>query len=147
MQISNKFPKLREENAVIIVTGKQDAVFYRVKDGFIEKMDAFKVPRPRYSDNEGHFRTRNKGEVIASGWTRELRDNDIIKDFLREFKDRLKQIPLDFEKLYLFVPSHIKNEVKSALPKTYQEKFAREVLGNFYYRSPQYLIEKLEQGV
>jgi hypothetical protein len=143
MKISNKYGNLRDDHALVIVTGKQDAVLYLMKAGHMEKLDAFKIPKPRFSDNEGHAQMRGRGEMIASGWTRELRDEDIISEFVGELKKRLKSINSDFDKVYLFVPSQNKNAIKKALPKPIADKIEAEVSGNYYYRSPQYLLDKL----
>lgn len=141
MKISNKFKKLQEEDAFLVVAGKQDAAFYTLQDGEIERVDAFKIPTPRYSDNEGHSRH----SLVASSWTKEVEDRDIIREFIQEFKTRLKKVDPKFKKLYLFVPSQTKNAVRKALPRTFKDKLAKEVSGNYYYRSPQHLLEKLSK--
>lgn len=145
MKISDNFTKLKEEKALVIVTGKQDAIFYGIEGGRIEKLDAFKIPTPRYSDNEGYTKVRGKGMTFSSGWVRELKDEDVIKEFLLEFKERIKKIPNGWKKVYLFVPSQNKNDVREALPKSYAEKLEKEINGNYFYRSPQDLLELLKE--
>lgn len=143
MKISDKFKKLQEEEALLIVTGKQDAVFYHIKDGEMLKLDAFKIPTPRYSDNEGHARMRGRGEMVATSFTPELEDRDIIKTFISEFKERLKKLPESAQSVYLFAPEHTKNAVREALPPSLSSKIKKEVWGNYYHFSPQDLLEKL----
>lgn len=147
MKISNRYPKVKEEKALIIVSGKQDAVFYGLADGEMLRIDAFKVPRARHSDNEGHFKRQRRGVTLSSGGIREERDKDVLSVFTRELKERVKKLPQDYPKLFLLVPSQHKNEVKKALPKSFQEKVSVEILGNYYYRSPDYLVARLEEGL
>jgi hypothetical protein len=146
MKISKKFPHVKEDNAFVIVAGKQDAAFYRIEGGNIERVDAFKIPRPKYSDNEGNFKVRQKGKTVSTGARLEIDDRDVIKEFLRELKSRLKSQPSNFNKLYLFVPSPYKNDVRKTLPAEWQKKDRSEIMGNYYYRNAAYLVEKMESA-
>lgn len=146
MRIPNQLPQFKREKALILVTGKQDAIFYSAYNGELDRLDAFKIPRPKYSDNEGHYKVRGKGTTLSTGATRELRDEDIIKDFVHELKARIKKMNESFSKFYLFVPSQNKNVIKKALPKMWLEKLDAEVPGNFYYRSPLELLEKIKDS-
>lgn len=140
MKIPKALPQFEDKVAFIVVAGKQNAVFYKVSDGEIDRLDAFKIPRPRYSDHEGEFKTR--GGVGSSGSIKELRDQDIIRDFLREFKRRIKAIP-EFSSMYIFAPDQTKNKIKSALPAQWREKLSGLIVGNFYYRHPLHILEKI----
>lgn len=138
---------MKKEDALLIVTGRQDAVIYRVKNGSMERLLAFKVPTPRYSDKEGFTKAQGRGVTIGSGWPRELKDEDILNEFIKEFKDRLKSISPDFEKLFLLTPSEHKNTVRGALPKDFKKKLKKELHGNYFSAKPQDIIVMLEVEV
>lgn len=142
MKIPRELPQFKDENAFIIVTGKQDAAFYKASDGIIEKVDAFKIPRPTYSDNEGIYRTKGRGVATSSGSAKELQDENVIRDFLREFKKRIRKIS-DFSTIYIFSPHQIKNRVRAALPNEWKMKVGALIEGNYYFRHPTFILKKL----
>ena len=141
MKIPKHLPQFAGASAFLIVSGKQDAALYRVHDGTIERTDAFKIPRPRYSDKEGRFGVRGKSGQVTGG-VLELRDEDIIRDFLKELKVRLKSAPA-FDYLYIFAPQSTKNKITKALPKEWHGKISATIVGNYYYRHPMVILEKI----
>lgn len=141
MKIPKHLPQFARTSALLIVAGKQDAALYTVSDGIIERIDAFKIPKPRYSDKEGRFGVRAKGGSVTGG-VLELRDEDIIRDFIRELKSRLKSAPA-FEYLYIFAPADTKNKIAAALPKNWKGKISGTIVGNYYYRPPLFVLEKI----
>ena len=146
MKIPRKLPQFSRTTAYIIVAGKQDAAFYSASDGIIERLDAFKIPRPRYSDKEGRFGVRGKGGGNVTGGVLELRDEDIIRDFIKELKVRLKSAP-SFEHIYLFAPADTKNRIAAALQNSWKEKVRATIVGNYYYRHPLIILEKIAQEI
>lgn len=144
MKISNKFPKIAERNALLVVTGKQDAVFYRLRSGELEKVDAFKIPTPRYSDNEGFTKAGGRGVEMGSGWPRELDDDVVVVPFLSELEKRLRGMNDDFKELYLLTPEYMKNDIRETLPATHKKKLKVERYGNYFNSSPQELLEMIE---
>lgn len=135
MKIPGNFERLKNEESLIIVAGKQAAVIYEIEKGLIERIDAFKIPRPKYSDNEGHFRT---------GASHEFKDEDVIKEFLREFKRRIKKLDKKYESVYVLAPDKTKNRIPQSLTDELKRKLKKVVNGNFYYRSPVFILEKIE---
>lgn len=137
MKIPLHLAQFKEEDALLLVTGKQDAVIYRAAKGIMEKLDSFKIPRPHFSDNEGGF-GRTQGSA------KEIRDEDIIRDFMHELKIRLKKLGADsFSVIYLFTPSEVKNRIKNALPTNLRNNIKLIVEGNFFRFAPIDLLVKI----
>ena len=104
MKIPRQFKQFHDEPALIIVAGRQDALLYSANNGMIDRVDAVKIPTPHYSDREGAFQTRRKGMIVRSGAPRELRDRDIIRDFIHELGKRMKKLSFSISKTYIFAP-------------------------------------------
>lgn len=144
MKIPNNLPQFNDEEVLIIVAGRQDAIFYKAGNGTLFRLDAFKIPTPHYSDHEGEFKKRGRGITLSSGGIRELRDEDIIRDFLREFKQRIKKI-CESSKIYIFAPNQTKNRITCVLPTKWQKKVWKVAEGNYYYCHPLYIIKRISQ--
>jgi hypothetical protein len=133
MRIPKHLIQFREEPTLLLVTGKQDAVIYKAFRGTLEKLTSFKIPRPHYSDNEGTASTPH-----------ELRDRDIIRDFLHELNARLKSIgTVGYKALYLFTPSNVKNKIQNGLPQPLQAILKGVIEGNYYNFSPSQILAKI----
>jgi hypothetical protein len=144
MKIPNKFKQFEDRPSIIIVAGRQDAAIYKCSGGFLERLDAFKIPTPHYSDREGAFKTRGRGVTTRSGGVREIRDDDIIRDFLSEFKKRIKKIAKnDFDSVYITAPAKTKNRIKEILPTRLRQKVVSIIEGNYFYRHPLFILEKI----
>lgn len=153
MKIPLHLEQFKEERALLLVTGKQDAVIYKASEGFLEKVDSFKIPRPHYSDNEGRFgQSRGGGKKskgAVQGGVREIQDKDIIRDFLHELNIHLKKVgTAGISAVYLFTPSQIKNMISEALPVELKANIKAIIEGNYFTFSPIALLGKLEgQGI
>ncbi len=144
MKIPRNLPQFEADTTLIIVAGRQDAVFYKVARGIIDRLDVFKIPRPHYSDNEGDFRMSGKGVFISSGGVQEPKNEKIIKDFIHELKQRIKKIK-ECERIYIFAPSKTKNRIQSALPIVWQKRVVKIIAGNYYYHPPLSILKKISQ--
>jgi hypothetical protein len=143
MKISNKFSRLKEEEALIIVASKQAAIFYEISGGHMSKLDAFKIPRTRYSDNEGQFRSRSRGNLGGVSSSHEVEDEDVIREFIKEFKKRIKDIKSKASHIYLLAPDKTKNRIPRAFPVEWRGKLKATIAGNYYYRSEAFILEKI----
>jgi hypothetical protein len=141
MKIPNEL-EFKDQNVLLIVAGKQDAVLYKAENENMQRLDAFKIPKPHYSDNEGNSRTRGRGITARSGAGKELRDEDIIRDFLHLFKERAKKLH-DFSKVYIFAATKTKNRIASALPYTLQRRVSGVFSGNYFSINPIELVRKI----
>lgn len=121
----------KNEDALLLVTGKQDAVIYKASKGTLEKLDSFKLSTPVYSDNEGigHHEVQNR---------------DVIRDFIHELVIHLKNMGADkIPSIYLFTPSYVKNIIMDALPADIRHHIKAVVTGNYYNMAPSELMLKL----
>jgi hypothetical protein len=80
--------------------------------------------------------------VSSGGWER--RDDVVIRDFMSEFKNRIKAThTADVSKMYVFTPSNMKNHIVEGLPTTLRKKVAGVIEGNYYKSSPDVLLKKM----
>jgi hypothetical protein len=142
MKIPNGLPQFQDEKVLLVVAGKQDAVLYEVGNQKIERVDAFKIPTPHYSDSEGLFKTGGSGAVARSGAAKEIQDEDIIRDFLHLFKERIKKMT-NFSKIYVFASEQTKNRIVPALPYMLRRKVGAIFSGNYFETNPLELLRKI----
>lgn len=142
-QVPKKYPSLQENRAMVIVAGRQDAEVYRLKEGSMDKIFSFAVPRPHYSDREGHFEARGKESVFHSGSSRELNTGAIVKEFIREFRKKIRSIHEKFSEVYIFAPNTTKHKLEDALPRAWHDKLSAVIPGNYVGKSPRDIMEKL----
>lgn len=146
MQISNDFPLLQNANALLLVTGTQHAIIYRVRSGNIMEKDTIEIKTPTYSDNEGRFEERGPRELLqGSGSVYESNKTYVRQKFLANIIDDIEKIKNTYDKIYLFAPQRISNEIKEALPKPISEKIAYSLDGNFTKSHPTELLEKIKE--
>ncbi len=108
----------RKGDALLLITGKQDAVIYKASKGTLEKLDTFKMPF--FSERE------------------------LIKDFMSELLVHLKNIKAEkFTNIYLFVPSYVKDQVMKAIPTELRKHIKAVVEGNYFHLAPAELMLRL----
>ena len=148
MKVTKRFSEFQEGDALIVVTGKQQAFFYELHNGHLLRFDGFKVPKARWSDNEGHFKVRAKGRSLVSGSVREDdRNKGTVRKFLREFRERIKKISVErFSELYILAPKEIKYQLLRMIPSDWQDRIAGYVDGNFSYAHPTLVLERIKKG-
>jgi len=142
MKIPQNLNQFKREPALLIVTGRQEAVLYRAHDGKLDKLDSFRTEKPHYSDREGEFKQRGGGVTITTGSVLEIDDKDIIRDFLQEFSQHIKKIP-KFKIAFVFAPGQIKNKLVKALPADWQKKVRETIVGSYYRYHPLKLLEMI----
>jgi hypothetical protein len=145
MLIPANLPTFNGEKALLIATGKQDAVFYLAQNGILKSIDSFLIETPKYSDREGHFKTRGAGKTIRSGAVYENKKGKVITDFIKEFQKRFGTISKKHKiaRLYIYSPSHMHTYIREALPKAFQNKITMEIEGNFFKTHPLTLLKKI----
>jgi len=146
MKIKKQLPQFDEHPALLIVLGGREGVFYFAKDGQIEQVGSSSVSVPKYSDNEGFFRTRGRGGMSISGSVREFDKNELQKKFANACVSTLKQIQKahSFEETYLFVPARLKNLIKEALPARVRKKIVKTKTGNHHEKHPFEILDLLQ---
>ncbi|MEX0672922.1 MAG: host attachment protein [Candidatus Paceibacterota bacterium] len=149
MKITEKLPQFENETALLVVTGKQDAVFYIAQNGEVNAVESFKVDKPKYTDLHGHFETRAHGKVTRAGSPYEPTDlsDDAVRQFLKELEEELKNVSRHYalDSLYIFYPSHMKNRISEVLPPKLARKQQIAIEGNFYEHHPFKLLERIQK--
>ncbi|OHA22077.1 MAG: hypothetical protein A3G52_03005 [Candidatus Taylorbacteria bacterium RIFCSPLOWO2_12_FULL_43_20] len=148
VKISNKLKQFTRNPSMIIVVGRQEAVIYHASNGSVSLKDSFKFPTPRYSDNEGHFKTRVGGGVVRSGSARELNDEIMVGNFTRMLKARLESLKVDanFKKVYFFSPDHLRRHFMETMPKPLKDRVVDCISGNFFKFHPIDLVKKIMEN-
>ena len=144
MKLSHNFSQFEKKNVLLIATGKQDAVFYHSKEGEVNKVLSFQIPKPKYSDNEGIFQKSMHGRM-QSGSVEISNDAPIVRDFLHELTKRAKTIKADFSEIYIFAPKNTKNKISDALPYEWRQKINQIMEGNYYNKPATFLLEKIAE--
>lgn len=121
--------QLEDGEVLLVVSGKQCAIFYRIHGNRIDCVENFKVDKPEYTDFEGEFKIREHG--------------NIIRRFVHEFRQRLGRIKFGISKIYLLAPAQTKNKIKNALPAESRGKLEKVVNGNFSHFHPIKLLERV----
>jgi hypothetical protein len=146
MKLSQKHSHLKDKNILLIAAGKQGAVLYKASHGSLEKVFSLQIPKPKYSDNEGIFQKSVHG-TVWNGSVEIHNDEPIVRDFLKELKNRMKEIKEEnpFTDIYIFAPSNTKNKVGKILPKQWQQKITAVMEGNYYAKEPAFLLDKISK--
>jgi hypothetical protein len=142
MKIPRKLEQFDGSKALIVVSGKQEALFYSANKGTIEKLAEIGIPRPRYSDHEGEFKVRGRGLTVSSGSPVEFHDYEVIQEFIQECKKRMKEIG-EFDEVYIFASEKVKNKIGSCVPSSMKSKVKAVIEGNYFNHRPLELIEKI----
>ena len=141
MRIPSKFSQFEGENVLIVVAGAQDADIYFASNGTLNKIVSFRIPRRKYSDEEG-FSVQKSG---ISGSAREYPKQAAIKEFLNRLENELKVISKKEKISYicLFSPDYMTKMVKAVFPAVLRNKIKISVDGNFTQHLPQELLQKI----
>lgn len=153
MQIRQNLPQFENTTALIVASGKQDAIFYIAQNGEIHIVESFKVEKPTYDDVEGHFESTTKtgmrGQTMKSGSPYEPSEKDekAVASFLKELKEEFESVSRhhDIDELYVFAPPHLKNEVEERIPYSLHQAKQLMLEGNHYDTHPHELLEKIQK--
>lgn len=144
VKISKNLPQFRGEKVLLVVTGQQEADFFRAGDGSIEKIAGFMIEKPHYSDRGGHFKRRGHGATLASGSVYENQKEKVLQDFRREFKKTLKNVLIIIpDHIYVYTPPYLVAEISAMFPKRIAGTIKKVIRGNFYGRHPFEFLEKI----
>ncbi len=134
----------------MLITSKQEAVFYEAYKSELKEIDAFEVLPAENTDKEGQFKTRSRGIVVRSGSMFERNDNALIRDFMREIDKLVKKHLNDGEfPLYVFTPQGVKSRVSQSIER--HGKVSPKIIeGNYMHNHPLDLLGKileLKEGI
>ncbi|PJE75520.1 hypothetical protein COV04_04425 [Candidatus Uhrbacteria bacterium CG10_big_fil_rev_8_21_14_0_10_48_11] len=150
MKIGKQYPQFTNAPALIIVTGKQEAEFYRAKNGEMSLVGTFEVRPPRFSDKEGFFGARGSGgKAGAGGSVREEPKIAQQKEFLKKLKAEVTAElgKLGYKEVYLYAPQYLMAELKSGIKKIVGARYTMSFTGNYLKMHPTKLLAMLENRV
>lgn len=144
MKVPRALPQFEGKNILVISTGAENARIFEAKNGTIEELENFRIPKPHYSDREGFFETRGHGAVFQTGAVYENKKETIIQDFISEFKKKIKKtIPGKIpDHLYIFCPRYFKNRIQDNFTKDVQKR-VEIFYGNYARHHPFELLKKI----
>ena len=153
MKISNNLPQFENETVLIVVSGKQDAIFYLAKNGELFKVESFKVDRPKYDDVQGHFETSAKtgkhGQTMRAGspFDPTHMEEKAVTQYLQKLQEELEGVQQhhNITQLFIFAPSYVKHEVEKRMPYALQDKKQLMIEGNYYEEHPFELLERIQK--
>lgn len=145
MKITRNLPQFENKNALLVVSGLHEAVFYIAKDGFLEKIGQFKLLNPKYSDKEGFFVSAGYGRVFETGSVLETDKIELRHKFLKEMDKILDDIVKrrGVTDIYIFSSDFLKNELTDLLPREDRKKIRLIFLGNYTHFHPFQILEMI----
>jgi hypothetical protein len=150
MKISKDLPQFESERALLVVAGKQEAVFYLVSDGEMEKIREIETHKSHYSDKEGFFAaTMNSGDM-RSGAVLEPEKWKTINEFNQKLLKELKNLTAErikFDSLYMFCPAYMHKIIEKEIPADIKKKLKKVIIGDFCHGNPFDLLSRIKKGI
>ncbi|MCD6410692.1 hypothetical protein J7K92_01990 [bacterium] len=142
MKIPQKFSLLQRENALIVVAGKEGAVFYEISNEEVSKKLEIRLPKER-EEREGFFARGGRGRIFEMGGVFEPKKRKKIKKLIGEIEKNLREVleKDSKEKIYLFVPAYLSKRMISTVEKIANGKVRLIKKGNFLSSHPLKLLE------
>ncbi|OGY79800.1 MAG: hypothetical protein A3B74_03460 [Candidatus Kerfeldbacteria bacterium RIFCSPHIGHO2_02_FULL_42_14] len=147
MQISNKLPQFHQHKSLLVVTGYYEAEYFIAYQGFIEKVQAFKLEKPEYSDREGFFEQKAQGVAFGSPAIQERIKRKMKQDFFKQCKEMQKKFNDDHDlvHIYIFTPEPLSIDLKKTFSKKLQQKIVFTFGGNYYKEHPFELLKRIQK--
>lgn len=143
MKIAQQFPQFKKERALVILTGTQEAEFYLAGDGSMEKIETFRIPRIRYSGNEGlSVRTGKTG--VTGGGSKSTKEQ-YQQEFTAKFKTSAKDVIARVTPTQLLVVSPVVAEVEALLPAPAKKLIKVRLRKNLCERHPEEILEHIKK--
>ncbi len=145
MKIPQQLPQFKKERALLIITGTQEAEFYLAGDGAIEGVEAFRIPKIKYSDREGLAVRTGKTGVVggSSNSTKE----QYKQQFDAKFKISAKGVIARIIPTHLYVVSPIASEIEQLLPTGAKKMIKLRLKKNLCERSPEEILGHMQKAL
>lgn len=147
MLIEKHLPQFDKEKALLVVAGKKEAKLFVAKKGVLEELDLFILPKPKYTDREGFYKSDAEKGMSGSGSVYEPKKNYEIKVFLHRLRDEMKfaRNEWKFTSIYLFSPGYLAKEIFAVLPSEFCDMVKFKLTGNFVKSHPFELLQKIKK--
>jgi hypothetical protein len=143
MKITKNLPTFLNQEALIMVTGRQEAVGYQALDGQLTEIFRLIIPKLRLQEKEGRFESRVGGKVIRSGGVYEADKREVEKKLIKEIVNQLKKLSLPKE-VYLFSPAEVLPLIEKKMSINWRKKIVMRFVGNFYRHHPFKILGKIK---
>jgi hypothetical protein len=145
MKIPQQFPQFKKERALLIVTGTQEAEFYHAGDGSLEKVEMFRIPRIRFTGDEGLNVRTGKTGVTGGGSksTKELYQ----QEFDAKFKAIAKSVLARLVPTQIVVISPVVAEVEGLLPTTAKKLITIRLRKNLCEKHAEEILEHIQKAM
>lgn len=149
MKIPQKYPQFAQKNYLIVVSGAEEFVFFKISEGEILEERKVQIPKER-KERQGFFVKSGRGKIFEMGAVFEPKKLKQQKQLLKELKKNIEDClekNREIEKIYLFVPAYLSRKVLSLLKK--MTKIGVELVekGNFLNVHPLELVELISQKI
>lgn len=145
MKIAQQFSQFKKERALIILTGTQEAEFYLAGEGSMEKVEMFRIPRIRYTGNEGlSVRTGKTG--VTGGGSKSTKEQ-YQQQFDAKFKTMAKNVIGRVAPTQILIISPVIAEVEGLLPTTVKKLVTVRLRKNLCERHPEEILEHIQKAL
>ncbi len=146
MKISQELPQFTEISALLLVLGRQTAVFYAAQNGEISEIEEFRIENPHYSDKEGFFAARGGGKVFRSGAVREFQKWVVLRKFTKELNRKFSTADAAYhpDHIYFFAPAYLRPTIERAISRALQGRVVGSFDGNFQNSHPFELLKMIQ---
>lgn len=148
MRIEKKLPQFQDQKALLIVSGRQEAILYLAKNGKIRKKEKIEAEDPGYTDKEGFFKSssRTTGTMKAGSVYKERITYHVTREYLNQLEEKIKSIfyKEKVKSVYLFCPDYMKKEVLKKIPKKLRNLIHVTKIGNYINSHPFGLLESIK---
>lgn len=125
------------------MTGTQEAEFYLAGDGSIEKVETFRIPRIRYSGDEGlSVRTGKTG--VTGGGSKSMK-GQYQQEFTARFRSSAKDVIARVKPTQLLVISRVAVEVEDLLPAMARKLIKVRLRKNLCERHPEEILKHIQK--
>lgn len=145
MKIPRAYNQFEGKHALIMVAGKQGARLYDVHDGKLEEVDSLKLSHASFYNDGPFYKARSQGGTSRSGPVREVQDQKMVSDFIKELKKHMDNVRADiYSDVYIMAPAKSKNAVVQSLPTPLRKKITKIFPGNFFNKTPLDILHKVQ---
>lgn len=145
MRITKELPQFDDEQALLIVSGKEEAIVYTAHAGTITRVEHVRYRPHRYSDREGFFAIRSGGKTVRSGSAKEIPKQHSLVEFLTALQTALRPYVAKPKSMtvYLFAPKYLLPSIREHLSSDIRQQIRKSVPGNFVNDHPFEILEYL----
>ncbi len=146
MKIPNQFHQFDGAHSLIVVAGKQDARIFDAHDGIVDELASVKLNHSDFFNDGPFYKAHSQGGMTRSGPVREVQDQQVVSQFIKELKKHLDKVRADvYSEVHVLAPSKSKNEIVKAMSSDLKSKVASVTEGNYCNESIVDIVRKVHK--